>query len=297
MAATAAASLHVRGIGHSLGSILTRTSSQNIVSNQHIISSQSIVSTSKTVRFSGVESQVRSVVTSKHGPRQDPPTDLLSKEDFCKLVRGKHGPVKIGLQVQDASLYWESPTRKVHKTSQKLTREPGISLAQVLDLYDLTAPTRFALAYILAQSMWQYYDSDWTSTLWSKHSIQFMSETDELIKCQPCFTATFFDVSNYSPEYFQELYATHRYPRILSLGTLLVQIGYGSHDPNKSRRPDNSVSTPNINFETSSAITAEDDENWPYFNAAANSYRVLYKKATMACFDGESLDVSCTWYV
>jgi hypothetical protein len=41
---------------------------------------------------------------------------------------------------------------------------PGISLANILELYHLTAKMKLALAYILALSVWQYYDSDWMKT-------------------------------------------------------------------------------------------------------------------------------------
>jgi hypothetical protein len=113
---------------------------------------------------------------------------------------------------------------------------PGTSLADILKLYHLTAKMKLALAYILAQSVWQYYDSDWMKTRWTSKTIQFMKECGNngvskqgnLFTWKPYLSVRFGEEDPESGEFSDIDGEIHRYPRIRALGIMLVEIGIGS---------------------------------------------------------------------
>ena len=95
-----------------------------------------------------------------------------------------------------------------------------------------------ALAYIVAQSVWQFYESDWMNTRWNSDTIQFIpgvssddseAETQNgIFAWKPYFSVRFGEKD---PD-FGDCSATgsgeiHQYPRIRALGVMLVEIGMG----------------------------------------------------------------------
>lgn len=109
---------------------------------------------------------------------------------------------------------------------------------------------KLLLSYLLAKAVWQFYDSDWMSSQWTKDSIHFMrervngsSEGSEIItlihkpyfatKLQPptSTAACTFGHSNRSADKgeFLERFptATHCHPKILALGIMLLEIELG----------------------------------------------------------------------
>ena len=158
---------------------------------------------------------------------------------------------------------------------------------------------RVVLAFTLARSIWQYYYSDWTSTSWSASSIQFMLETDRSaptqshITCAPSFTVRFHEDEDRIPECFESNHVGHKYPRILSLGTLLLDVGREFQDQG-TQQPSSSMEQ-RINNACTSGLEASDPD-WPHFgykDKAAEHLRVLYKDATVACFDSNLFKPKC----
>jgi hypothetical protein len=115
---------------------------------------------------------------------------------------------------------------------------PGISLSKLLDKYRLSMEMKGALAYIVAQSVWQFYESDWMSTGWNSNTIYFIPgvSTDDgeaedqngIFAWKPYFSVRFGekdpDFGDCSTVGSGEI---HPYPRIRALGVMLVEIGLG----------------------------------------------------------------------
>ena len=119
-----------------------------------------------------------------------------------------------------------------------IAQEQSISLADVLERHDLCAKKRLLLAYILARSFWQFYNSDWMGNQWTTETVQFFRERDGeddddehhnnvcLLEESPYVALSFQkDDSLLSAEYLATEYVVHRYPRVLALGTMLLEIG------------------------------------------------------------------------
>jgi hypothetical protein len=81
---------------------------------------------------------------------------MIDQGEFCKLIKVDTGS-RVRLAIQDEKLHrYASSFLK-----QMVQHLPGISLASALKNYHFSAKMKAVLAYILAHSVWQYYDSDW----------------------------------------------------------------------------------------------------------------------------------------
>jgi hypothetical protein len=60
---------------------------------------------------------------------------------------------------------------------QMLEHDSSVTLTTILESYHLTSKMKGTLAYILARSIWQFYDSAWMNTKWTSDSIYFMRES------------------------------------------------------------------------------------------------------------------------
>jgi hypothetical protein len=155
----------------------------------------------------------------------------VDRGKFCELI-GLGANSRICLTIQDGKLQKSG----FETLKQIIEHLPGISLANILKLYHFTAKMKLALAYILAQSVWQYYDSDWMKTRWTSETIQFMEECGsnsageqgKLFAWKPYLSVRFGDEDPESGEFSDVDGEIHRYPRIRALGIMLVEIGIGS---------------------------------------------------------------------
>jgi hypothetical protein len=89
---------------------------------------------------------------------------------------------------------------------------------------------RPVLAYVLAKSVWQYYNSEWMNTVWTKNKIFFMEAGDEENSsyfCKPYIAAEFGKTDRDVSESFKFTGVMHRFPRVLALGIMLLEIGTG----------------------------------------------------------------------
>lgn len=140
------------------------------------------ISASKKTRF--VESSPQSDSDPESPAAQSPKEqeEPISKKDFCKILRKNKGPCKIRLHVSCGRLV---DPKETDSTNLKLSPDSSVSLAEVLTSYDLSTKMKCVLAYTLARSIWQYYDSNWTMASWTYESIHFMMERDHLSP-KPC---------------------------------------------------------------------------------------------------------------
>lgn len=161
------------------------------------------------------------------------PTQLVQVDQgqFCKLI-SLEANSRICLIVQNGKLH-KSGFKPIE---QIVEHTRGISLANILKLYHLTAKMKVALAYILAHAAWQCYDSDWMKTQWTSNLIQFMKERPghiageqgNLFAWKPYLSVHINQNDTVSYEVSVLDGEIHPFPRIQALGIMLVEIGIGS---------------------------------------------------------------------
>ncbi|KAI7970601.1 hypothetical protein EIK77_004627 [Talaromyces pinophilus] len=157
-------------------------------------------------------------------------------EEFCKLTREQTitYPVLRGTR--------GSLTKERDKPQSIIVdHKPSVSLGNLLyekKLKDDDA-LRVKLSYLVAKAVWQFYDSHWMSETWSKDTIHFMKEVDirdESILAylqRPFITAKIGSgkqdsstpsASETKTDDNQVSASLHSYPKILSLGIILLEI-------------------------------------------------------------------------
>lgn len=158
--------------------------------------------------------------------------------------------------------------------------ERSISLADVLSNYSLVPRSKLLLAYILAKSVWQFYDSDFMSARWTTETIQlFREREDEDDDDEPGFhwapyhTFSFEQlVERDSVERLPPGQFLHRYPRVLALGAILYELGRKRRQRKQIRSlattsPTSPVEPPTpekiINDTASAVRKGVKNRNWP----------------------------------
>lgn len=150
---------------------------------------------------------------------------ITSPDQFHKAILSDDcGPVKILLQVRtDGSLRRLSDT-----LNDNLANESSKSLAQILKSPGISSKQRLLLAYTIAKSFWQLYGSSWTRTSWTTETIQLLSEDN---KNDILYSSPFLDFSTQHPDCSlaeeplrEPSYIIHKYPRILGLAIILLEI-------------------------------------------------------------------------
>lgn len=189
----------------------------------------------------------------------------VDEGQFCRLI-GVGANWRLCLSIQDGDLqHCFGPLK------QTVDHVPGISLAKILSSYHLTARMRLVLAFIIAYSVWQYYDPEWMKTKWTSETIQFMRESNtpgtggKLFTWKPYLSVRFDDEDPQCHEYNRIAEMVHDYPRIRALGIMLVEIGIGF-----PLRNDGDSSQPvaaSVNSELFTALNyARDEKLWREFD-------------------------------
>lgn len=215
--------------------------------------------------------------------------DALPEDEFCGLLSQSIGPAKICLRVRESSLI---RLHEPDETDQVLINKPSVSLAQVLHQHRLSEKMKINLAYTLARSIWQYYDSDWMGSPWTCETIHFMLEGSHLSR-QSCIDATkpsctvhFQAGAERLPERYN-IPVIHKYPRVLALGMLLIDIGRTPYEQGSLAVATTQVERVNTDYMWGRRIS-ERDPKWPDLgiaDAARQRLRTVYKTATQSCFD------------
>ncbi|GKZ35596.1 hypothetical protein AbraIFM66950_006296 [Aspergillus brasiliensis] len=189
------------------------------------------------------------------------------KGQFCHLIDLAKG-WRLCLSIEDQELYH---CFEPHK--QEVDHTPGISLARILSTYYLTARMKLVLAYIIAYSVWQYYDTDWMRTRWTSETIQFMRESDtsgdrgrsKLLTWKPYISVQFNDEDPLCYEQHKVAGMVHVYPRIRALGIMLVEIGLGFPLPKREKQGQPLAAEVNTELLTAIKYT-RDEERWKDFD-------------------------------
>ncbi|KAI9833799.1 MAG: hypothetical protein M1819_003534 [Sarea resinae] len=226
---------------------------------------------------------VQLIVPARFSDKQRPSCSALKgcevvrSGQFCRLISGRLGST-VRMKVQGETL----TILEACKPIENILDTPSVSLTTALETRHLTAKMKVALAYTLARSVWQYYDSDWMKTKWTGENIHFMQEPvpglDEdsaLYANKPYFCVRFDEAGSEAPESSHTYGIIHRYPRVLALGIMLIEIGLGH--PLKIDRQSPQWT---INSDWTMASKISDEENpWPNFDYSR------YRTAVKACLD------------
>ncbi|KAM3075288.1 hypothetical protein ACMFMF_005966 [Clarireedia jacksonii] len=160
----------------------------------------------------------------------------IPPEEFCKLIREQKLSYPV-LRGTRGSLTKE----RDYPQSIMVVNEPSMSLGKLIYQKKLKNDDalRVKLSYLVAKAVWQFYDSHWMSEAWSKDIIHFMKEediTDQSILVylqRPFITAKIGSGKQDSSSPFVSESETddkpvsaclHTYPKILSLGIILLEI-------------------------------------------------------------------------
>lgn len=103
----------------------------------------------------------------------------------------------------------------------------GESLSDVLREFQLLPKDKIILAYTIAQAYHHFYDSDLMRIKWTSEKIWFMPPTEENgeIFLRPYLIFPFGTRDDPEEDFVDDARLVHQHPRILAIGTLLLEIG------------------------------------------------------------------------
>jgi hypothetical protein len=194
------------------------------------------------------------------------------------------------LKVQDGCLH---QFIQVQGVDRRIVAAPSIALSQVLEDKEITTKGKILLAYILAKSVWRYYDSDFMRIKWTTESIHFMREhrldpqTDtDLEKIDPSnpFFA-FQDLGQDEPtpiEQYKTGNVLHQFPRVLALGIMLAEIGRKT--PTTTAHGIKS-SDAQINSDLTRYKEVLRSSSWPCLDVRNEEIRARFRDAVGTCLD------------
>ena len=184
---------------------------------------------------------------------------------------------------------------------QLIVSLPSISLKQALESNQFSSPKkRLVLAYTLAYSTWQFYESDWLQVKWNSNLIHFMheecieNESDgplTISPYNPCLAFDLKDEERVNDEYCRVPCLAHPFSRIIAIGLLLIDIGYGEGRPSRYAREDKLVVK--LNTEATEGMRALSDTQFPRFGKSFVSrghhgtVRETYRDVVRSCFNAK----------
>lgn len=250
----------------------------------------STVAGSKSVRIWGEKPE--NCPSRSSADKKNP--QILQVGKFCELLRTPVGDVRICLNVQAGQL---RDKEEIDEVDQYILHQPSIPLAKALQLRRLSTRMKIALSYILAQSFWQFYNSDWMKSRWTSEFIHFMleksfddvrdSEQPKIKACNPCYSFRFNDSDSDFTEYCVAPKIRHRYPRVLALGILLLEIGGEAPPPevDVGLSQDQSIVL-KINNDWATGKSVLKSRRWPDFDFKLSGVIAqTYKTVVANCFD------------
>ncbi|KAI1110422.1 peptidase S8/S53 domain-containing protein [Nemania sp. NC0429] len=174
----------------------------------------------------------------------------ISPDEFCGLIR-RRARGRLVLNAASNGLVYERAELSPEQLERLfILKSSSVSLATVLEKRKLQGDVqiKLLLSYLLAKAVWQFYDSDWMASNWSKDRIHFMrerisgsSEPQEVITLihKPYFATELSPPSVFpsrvsqsgcsiEQDFMQRFSVdTHLHPKILALGIMLLEIELG----------------------------------------------------------------------
>ncbi len=220
------------------------------------------------------------------------PSTTIDRGRFCSLLGMDYGRGRIRLKIQNETLiHLSEPDRKLDEHAKRVAHLPSISLAEMLQNYRMTSKNKILLAYVLARSVWQFYNSDWMKAQWSPDCIHFMWEQTSNTNQRAVdpgypYLACTIDESagDSSIEYCSKHSVYHRYPLILALGVLLIRIC--QNQPLNTPRHDEALET-QVNTDFFYGQDLLENESWPDLDLNVQAKKT-YKSVVKACLNHET---------
>lgn len=224
-------------------------------------------------------------------------SQVIRRGNICNLLETPSGDVCIRLKIIDGCIH---QLFDAGETNQRLVPAQSISLSEVLERHRVSSKEKILLAYTLAKSVWQYYDSNFTNMRWNTESIHFMRERrwdnendidrEGFNPTRPCLA---FWPSRLTQECITEFCegfsVFHRYPRILALGAMLIDIcRKRATAPASETRP--LEEQLNSDFAKFSEISRS--RHWPDLDIRHEDAVQRYKSAVMRCLDPNLFHIS-----
>ncbi|KAL2839018.1 hypothetical protein BJX68DRAFT_248278 [Aspergillus pseudodeflectus] len=149
----------------------------------------------------------------------------LALGEFCKLIDDQlANPVQFYIQSNVLKVI-EPPNPT---PSRAIFPCEGLSLGKWLEtIPHISNKAKSHLAYTIAKSVWQYYNSPWMISPWTHKSIQLLHEGTGLTdqgKPHPYLTTKLARAVVKSKDFYLSSDLMHQYPHILALGILLIEI-------------------------------------------------------------------------
>lgn len=204
---------------------------------------------------------------------------------FCKLLGRRLGSVCIRLKIIDGQLHH---LFDAEKADQMVLRTQSVSLSEILKCR-IPSKAKILLAYILAKSVWQYYDSDFMKAPWTTDSVHFMREgkrgngsQEEIDPARPCFAFRPSMSEQFeSAEYCDSFSVLHRYPRVLALAALLIDICQKTTDEIK----ETTSIEERINNDFTRCSDIVESNCWPDLDLKNQDAIQIYRNAVRKCLD------------
>lgn len=160
---------------------------------------------------------------------------------------------------------------------------------------------KLVLAYIVSRSFWQYYDSPWMNTKWCSDTIHFLPERrpdneeeddddddddledddNPLYASRPYYVVDFVDEPGPFVEYCDFYSVIYRYPRLLALCIMLLEIGRGK----------------SLSVDESGSMEAVLNSNWDLAQRLLKRPKAWgdfdypdYRRAISSCLNGKLFD-------
>ncbi|KAK1252718.1 hypothetical protein MKX08_003905 [Trichoderma sp. CBMAI-0020] len=191
--------------------------------------------------YDGVEDEARRHET----------TEVASTSEFCKLLGRDIGSGAMDVRIKDETLFI---LQRAVEIEVDIANGRSISLADVLSNHSLVPKTKLVLAYILAKSVWQFYDSDFMGVSWTTRSIQLFREREDDddddepgVDWAPYYAFSLEQMTERdSVERLPRGQFLHRYPRVLALGAMLYELGQKKSWKNQAASLEPASSTSHI---------------------------------------------------
>lgn len=217
--------------------------------------------------------------------------------ESCKLLGRDIGSGSMDVRIQDEQLH---VLQRAEDIEVDIADGKSISLADVLGNYSLSPKTKLLLAYILAKSVWQFYDSDFMGARWTTESIQLFREREDEdsdggpgVDWAPYYALPFKQtVERDSVERLPPGQFLHRYPRVLALGAMLYELGRKKPRKKKTRclppaSPTSPIEPPThekvVNDTASAVRKGVQSESWPDMDLKDTQTLERYRVVVASC--------------
>lgn len=213
----------------------------------------------------------------------------VKRGHFCSLITESPEQARLHLRVYDEVL---QRSANFEPLQQVVAREPGITLSTILQTCRLTPRMKAILGYILAQSVWRFYDSDWLKSPWTSRTIHFMKYhtslgvdgEPEVFPSKPYYSIIFNEDSSNTNEAIAAFGDLHRYPRVRDIGIMLTEIGLGQILTEVQGEPDSSPTSRMNTIWIAASGHSNSARSWINFDYPK------YRTAVMNCLNPRLFD-------